>query len=394
MIDITDIFAAIEIINAECFFDFLDASIRENHCLSFLVSFEILVFDQLANDFGKLGVGRTTRYAWRRNNQRGARFIDKDRVNLVDNSVVELTLAQLIDLADHVISQVIKPIFIIGSVRNVGIVCFLSGAWFKMAESIIFMLFVRVTRVIHKRLIGHNDRYAEAQEIVNLSHPASITTADIDGDGLIDLFIAGAIDDRGATRNAVFVNRGPAGFVLDTAHPLAAVADVTAALWGDYDNDGLTDVYLCRDGANQLWRQTAKGQWANVTATARADGGGGTTIDGALFDADHDGDLDVLLIKGDGGDELLNNNGDGTFRSLGSKIGLADTHPSNGLIVADLDADRVADIILIKKAAPHVALINDRTWQYHRDPRFGTSAGGTPGTPDSSTPRPPLDFWR
>ena len=209
------------------------------------------------------------------------------------------------------------------------------------------------------------------------SHPASITTADIDGDGLIDLFIAGAIDDRGATRNAVFVNRGPAGFVLDTAHPLAAVADVTAALWGDYDNDGLTDVYLCRDGANQLWRQTAKGQWANVTATARADGGGGTTIDGALFDADHDGDLDVLLIKRDGGDELLNNNGDGTFRSLGSRIGLIDPRPSTGLIVADLDADRDADIVLIKKAAPAIALINDRTWRYHRDPRFGASAGTT-----------------
>ena len=86
-----------------------------------------------------------------------------------------------------------------------------------------------------------------------------------------------------------------------------------------------------------------------------------------LFDADHDGDLDLLLIKRDGGDELLNNNGDGTFRSLGSKIGLTDARPSTGIVVADLDADRDADIILIKKAAPHIALVNDRTWQYHRD---------------------------
>jgi hypothetical protein len=207
------------------------------------------------------------------------------------------------------------------------------------------------------------------------SHPASITTADIDGDGQIDLFVAGAIDDRGAARNAVFLNRGAAGFELDTANPLAAVPGVNAALWGDYDNDGLTDVYLCRDGDNQLWRQTTKGHWANVTTAAHAAGGGGATIDGALFDADHDGDLDLLLIKRDGRDDLLNNNGDGTFRPIGSTIGLTDPRPSTGIVVADLDADRDADIVLIKKAAPHVALVNDRTWQYHRDTQFEAPTG-------------------
>ena len=209
------------------------------------------------------------------------------------------------------------------------------------------------------------------------SHPASITAADIDGDGQVDIFIAAAIEDGGGTRNAVLFNRGAAGFVLDTSHPLAAVTAVTTALWGDFDNDGLTDVYLCRQGANQLWRQTAKGQWSNVTASAHADGGGGTTIDGALFDADHDGDLDLLLIKRDAADELLNNNGDGTFRSIASTIGLTDTLPSTGLVVADLDADRDADLILIKQAAPPTTLINDRTWQYHRDPRFGAAANAT-----------------
>ncbi len=195
----------------------------------------------------------------------------------------------------------------------------------------------------------------------------SITAADIDGDGTIDLFIAGAIEDHGVVRNAVLLNRGASGFVLDATHPLAAVPDVNAALWGDYDNDGLTDVYLCRHGANQLWRQIAKGQWADVTASAHADGGGGTTIDGALFDADHDGDLDILLIKTGAANELLNNDGNGTFRSLGATIGLArDRRPSTGVIVADLDGDRDADIVVIRSSPQHDVLINDRTWQYHR----------------------------
>ena len=72
-----------------------------------------------------------------------------------------------------------------------------------------------------------------------------------------------------------------------------------------------------------------------MTAAAHADGGSGTTIDGALFDADHDGDLDILLIKRDWPNELLNNNGDGTFRSLGATIGLArDRRPSSGVVIA------------------------------------------------------------
>jgi Tfp pilus assembly protein PilF len=202
------------------------------------------------------------------------------------------------------------------------------------------------------------------------AQPASITAADIDGDGQIDLFIAGAIDDHGIARNAVLLNRGRAGFELDTAHPLAAVPDVHAALWGDFDNDGLLDVYLCRRGANELWRQTGKGQWSNVTATARAAGRGGTTIDGAMFDADHDGDLDLLLVKSDGASELLNNNGDGTFRPLGPTIGLTDHRPSRGVVVADLDADRDADIVVIKQSPSHDVLVNDRAWRYHRDAAF------------------------
>ena len=199
----------------------------------------------------------------------------------------------------------------------------------------------------------------------------SVTAADIDGDGLVDLFIAGGIDDGRGSRNAVWINHGTAGFVLEGTHPLAAVPDVIAALWGDYDNDGLIDVYLCRRGSNQLWRQTEKGHWANVTAAAHADGGGGTTVDGALFDADHDGDLDVLLVKSDSANELLNNNGNGTFRSLGSQIGLAgDRRRSTGVVVADLDADRDADIIVLRENAAHQVLVNDRTWRYHHDTAF------------------------
>jgi len=185
---------------------------------------------------------------------------------------------------------------------------------------------------------------------------ASLSAADFDGDSRIDLFVPGA----------VLLNKGE-GFVRDTSHPLAAVKDVNAALWGDYDNDGLTDVYLCRRGPNQLWRRTAAGPWKDVTAETKTAAGRFDTVDGALFDADHDGDLDLFLVNADGPNELLNNNRDGKFRPLGQESGLAgDGRPSRGVVVTDLEGDRDADLIVLHSEPPQEVYLNERAWKYRR----------------------------
>ncbi len=196
--------------------------------------------------------------------------------------------------------------------------------------------------------------------------PPTITVCDIDGDGRPDLFISGALLQSGKRLNAVLLRRDH-GYELDTQHPLAQVTDVNAVLWGDYDNDGLTDVYFCRRGGNQLWRQTAKGVWQDVTEQTRTAGNGHSTIDGAFFDADHDGDLDLLLVQSDGPTELLINNLDGTFRPIAKDRGLAgDGQPAIGLVAAPLDGDRVADIVVLHEPPPHEVYRNDRLWNYER----------------------------
>ncbi len=147
-----------------------------------------------------------------------------------------------------------------------------------------------------------------------------VTVCDIDHDGAVDLFIARAIDTEGSFRNAVMM-AGDTGFEIDSDHPLARIESVNTALWGDIDNDGLTDVYLCRRGPNQLWRQIEAGSWQDVTATTGTGGGDLDTVDGAIVDADHDGDLDIFVVNSDGDNELFNNDRDGSFRPLAATAG-------------------------------------------------------------------------
>ena len=190
------------------------------------------------------------------------------------------------------------------------------------------------------------------------------TACDLDGDGGLDFLIAGAKANAAAGSNVILLASNN-GHIVAPDHPLARVRDVNTALWGDVNNDGINDVYLCRRGPNQLWLQTAPGEWSPVSDGAGVAGGDLDTVDGALFDADHDGDLDVFLVQADGDNDLLNNNRDGSFRSLGVDRGLTGGgRASRAVVVTDLDGDLDADLIVLNREPPHQVYENRLLWEY------------------------------
>lgn len=195
----------------------------------------------------------------------------------------------------------------------------------------------------------------------------SLSACDINGDGLLDLLFAAAVEAEEFVSNAVAIGLAEGGFAFEVEHPLAEVTDVNAALWGDLDNDGLTDVYLCRQGPNQLWRATGGGGFEEITSMSLTAGGDWDTVDGALVDADHDGDLDIFLVNSNGPNELLNNDRNGGFRPLAADWGLGgDNQASKSVIFADLDGDRDADIVVLASDGPHEVLTNDLLWSYRQ----------------------------
>ncbi len=123
--------------------------------------------------------------------------------------------------------------------------------------------------------------------------------ADADNDGDDDLYIA---CDFGTDR--FFENRGDGTFadVTDSSMGVDTKKGMNVD-WGDYDNDGLLDIYVTnitdeymREG-NFLWRNNGGLHFSDVSReTNTYDTGWGWA--GKFFDYDHDGWLDLYVVNG------------------------------------------------------------------------------------------------
>ncbi len=130
--------------------------------------------------------------------------------------------------------------------------------------------------------------------------------------------------------------------------------------WGDINNDSKIDVYVTGQ-SDQLYLQTDVGFDSVDMQSFGLSQLKSSAV--RLIDADHDGDLDLLLLSETGQFELWNNNLNNTFVPLSKKISLPTLSGYQQILVEDIDSDRDVDIILIADKT-FTILLNDRMWNY------------------------------
>jgi len=198
-----------------------------------------------------------------------------------------------------------------------------------------------------------------------------VTLADVNGDGLLDIYVCHAGLKPGALRaNRLYINQGmrdgvPRFKEMAAAYGVADTGYSTQAAFFDYDGDGDLDLFLIRNsprpvssvalrtmrtirdpvGGHELYRNDG-GHFVNVSDQAGIYGpeiGFGLGI--AVGDVNRDGKPDVYVANDFfERDYLYINNGDGTFSDVLDDAMPVSSYFSMGVDIADIDNDGWPDI--------------------------------------------------
>ena len=134
----------------------------------------------------------------------------------------------------------------------------------------------------------------------NFYNGGGVALGDINKDGLIDIYLTGNI-----VENKMFLNKGNFQFEDITEVSGLACPNVwsTGATFADINGDGLLDLYVCKSGApggenrhNELFINNGDLTFSEESKKYNLDILG-LSVHAAFFDYDKDGDLDCYILN-------------------------------------------------------------------------------------------------
>ncbi|MFQ5746531.1 MAG: FG-GAP-like repeat-containing protein [Gemmatimonadota bacterium] len=191
-----------------------------------------------------------------------------------------------------------------------------------------------------------------------------ILFTDWDGDSDPDLLVLHPMRGRASVR--LYTNDGGRYVRTGSNDSLPELPRHARLRAGDFDNDGLQDVYVTGDGADRLFRNTGREDVLHLVPEW-GEGDVGEGRDALFADLDHDGDLDLLTIAREGV-RFYRNALPAPFVDRGAEAGLgARVTQGTAAAFADLDDDGDLDLVLGTERGGVLAK-NGREGRFHVTP--------------------------
>jgi hypothetical protein len=206
---------------------------------------------------------------------------------------------------------------------------------------------------------------SEAAGLSSQVYALNAARADFDNDGNLDVvLLRGGWERPGPL--SLLRNKGNGVFedVTESAGLGEPIATESAA-WGDYDNDGLVDLFVCgeyqsiSDGTSpapaspdarnrcRLYHNLGGGKFADVAARAGVENEHvAKGVAWGDFDDDGRPDLFVSNMHGPVPARLYHNEGDGTFRDIAAEAGITGSPASFACLAWDYDNDGRLDLFV------------------------------------------------
>jgi len=217
-------------------------------------------------------------------------------------------------------------------------------------------------------------RFVDATEEAGIVDPdgrgLGVVAADLDGDGLVDLFVA-----NDTTSNLFFRNQGGLKFVeqaMESGLAASAAGGYLAGMGiacGDLDGDGLVDLAVTNfyGESTTLYHNHGGGLFSDRSAAAGLARATRYVLGFGLaaLDADNDGRLDLAQANGHVNDytpatryampaQLFLGDGRGRLRDVSAQAGApwSVLRVGRGLAVGDLDADGRPEVLMVADGGP------------------------------------------